>query len=239
MSGYLRRLAASARNPGRAIHPIVGSFYAPPKPESAPLAIEELAVAADQRLQPPVVSIDPAQRWEAPVVNIEPARRPEPANPDKADLLLPSVRPSVNPLRADAEATTLETEPAITAVLPAARSHKPAARLEQLGERTDRPSRLPEQAAAQRVFPVDAYQPLVESHHRHADAPPGFAAPARNENAPHGKPRQVSMPAHQPDEIQIHIGRIEVTAVPPPSRPQTNSPRKSISLDEYLKRGTH
>jgi hypothetical protein len=44
-------------------------------------------------------------------------------------------------------------------------------------------------------------------------------------------------PSHEADEIQIHIGRIEVTAVPPvPARPAPVPNRKSPSLDEYLKR---
>jgi hypothetical protein len=39
-----------------------------------------------------------------------------------------------------------------------------------------------------------------------------------------------------PDEIQIHIGRIEVTAVPPPARRPVKPQRHEISLDAYLKR---
>jgi hypothetical protein len=44
--------------------------------------------------------------------------------------------------------------------------------------------------------------------------------------------------AHEPDEIQIHIGRIEVTAALPqqPARPSAPPIRKSTDLGEYLKR---
>jgi hypothetical protein len=47
-----------------------------------------------------------------------------------------------------------------------------------------------------------------------------------------------SRPAPQPaDDIQIHIGRIEVIAVPPPApRAQAAPSRKGLSLDEYLSR---
>jgi hypothetical protein len=39
------------------------------------------------------------------------------------------------------------------------------------------------------------------------------------------------------DEIRIHIGRIEVTAVPPtPVRPVAPTPRRGLNLQEYLKR---
>ena len=42
---------------------------------------------------------------------------------------------------------------------------------------------------------------------------------------------------HEPDEIRIHIGRIDVTAVPPPVtvRPAARPERKSVNLDQYLK----
>lgn len=51
--------------------------------------------------------------------------------------------------------------------------------------------------------------------------------------------KKVSRPAERErDEIQIHIGRIEVTAVPQaPARPEAKPARKTLSLDEYLKRG--
>jgi hypothetical protein len=38
----------------------------------------------------------------------------------------------------------------------------------------------------------------------------------------------------EPDEIQIHIGRIEVTAVQPPAPRAPKPPDKAISLDAYL-----
>lgn len=40
----------------------------------------------------------------------------------------------------------------------------------------------------------------------------------------------------EPDEIHIHIGRIEVASVAPP-RVVAPPPRKSLSLDDYLRRG--
>lgn len=45
-------------------------------------------------------------------------------------------------------------------------------------------------------------------------------------------------PAPQPDEIEIHIGRIEVAAVlpQPAPRPPARPARKSLDLSEYLKR---
>jgi hypothetical protein len=65
-------------------------------------------------------------------------------------------------------------------------------------------------------------------------------------SAPLTASRMASSASHQnkartrqePDEIQIHIGRIEITALPPaPIRPAVAPVRKSLKLDEYLRRG--
>jgi hypothetical protein len=40
----------------------------------------------------------------------------------------------------------------------------------------------------------------------------------------------------QPDDIQIHIGRIEVIAVPPAAPRPSKAPDRSLSLDTYLSR---
>jgi hypothetical protein len=48
---------------------------------------------------------------------------------------------------------------------------------------------------------------------------------------------QIMRPPLQAEEIQIHIGRIEVIAVPPPATRSAAAPaRKGQSLDEYLSR---
>jgi hypothetical protein len=51
------------------------------------------------------------------------------------------------------------------------------------------------------------------------------------------QPRRAPAQRSEPDEIHIHIGRIEVASVAPPRVPAP-PPRKSLSLDDYL-RGSH
>jgi len=69
--------------------------------------------------------------------------------------------------------------------------------------------------------------------------PAGSAEPARIA-ADRGRTRSGGVPAapREPDEVNIHIGRIEVTAAqPPPLRPAApKAHRKAPSLDEYLRR---
>ncbi len=56
----------------------------------------------------------------------------------------------------------------------------------------------------------------------------------------HSEPlRQMQKPAREPDEITIHIGRIEVAAVTQSPVQPAPAPRvrKAMTLDEYLRRG--
>jgi hypothetical protein len=49
-------------------------------------------------------------------------------------------------------------------------------------------------------------------------------------------PRNSGPPLRGADEIEINIGRIEVTAIPPAAPRSTPPARKSLNLDEYLQR---
>lgn len=78
-----------------------------------------------------------------------------------------------------------------------------------------------------------SYQPLIAEavRARHPLSP--FESRRAVEAAP------VANAKREPDEINIHIGRIEVSAAPAPAPlPRvSNKARQSVSLDEYLKRG--
>jgi hypothetical protein len=124
-----------------------------------------------------------------------------------------------------------------------------------------RQSELPERFAFEPLIPVPAL--IVASYPRgteHPDSQPSDFEPdpvllrsqtwdgkadiaRRSEPVNRGTLRERSVrrepPARtQSDEVQIHIGRIEVTAVHPAAPPAARKPtRKSLNLSEYLSRG--
>jgi len=92
-----------------------------------------------------------------------------------------------------------------------------------------------EQAPGAQYTPLfDAIIPLVERQgDRGAPRPRQNGRPYPSRRSPQAVARQEGQ-----DEIEIHIGRIEVTAVPPPvvRAESSRTPRPSPSLGEYLKR---
>jgi hypothetical protein len=86
------------------------------------------------------------------------------------------------------------------------------------------------------------FEPLVAGDFPPATSAAESRARPRDPRAPAGgRERAAAVPAgapREPDEIQIHIGRIEVTAAPPPVlRPAAQkTQRKAPSLDDYLRR---
>jgi hypothetical protein len=86
------------------------------------------------------------------------------------------------------------------------------------------------------------YTPLVREGLRPAEAAlerdSSPLSPDRAKLGRTGPARHSAQVERSADDIQIHIGRIEVTAVPPaPTRPAVQPVRKSLRLDEYLRRG--
>jgi hypothetical protein len=99
---------------------------------------------------------------------------------------------------------------------------------------------------SQRIIPGGPYRPLVAEGLRPTEA---RAFQNWSSLTSEGRridkadlPRPVARPEREADEIQIHIGRIEVTAVQPlpagpaaSPRPAAPPVRKSLRLDEYLR----
>ena len=95
-------------------------------------------------------------------------------------------------------------------------------------------------AANQPATPA-TYQPLIAASQqppprlqpRESLPNPASARTAASEAARRRQPAQ-----READEIHIHIGRIEVAAIAQPApRPTAAAARRSLNLDEYLRRG--
>ena len=76
----------------------------------------------------------------------------------------------------------------------------------------------------------DPFRPVMKPT-RMSDAVISAAGPRDRARPHHGVPA-----VQQPDDIQIHIGRIEVVAVPPPAPRAPKTADRSLSLDTYLSR---
>jgi len=153
----------------------------------------------------------------------EPAELPHPAQPYEINITAESVR-SV-PVHAEAAPRpTAMPVPESRPVSSAAADSKPTK----------------EEHTSAIVF-QDRFTPLITKPmlpERPERAPAISMAPVSDARKEQSRPifEMRKQLQREPDEIQIHIGRIEVTAVPPPQAPRARKPEnRQISLDEYLK----
>ena len=231
MSGYLQRLASRALNAREAIHPVVGSIFAPAAPGGD---------------QPSFVLEEDEQVTVAPEPATGSASTP-PFPPSRAD-----VRPfEISP---DADAPLVPPEQSSAPRPPAVLRPADAPAQGETAVEPDLVAQLQPEPIDARGAPASAPRLLRVAHSAGRTTSPQPSARVAN-----GAPRDVPAPAqdrlarpvpapafHHPpaphreqDEIQIHIGRIEVTAVPPgpavapPARP----PRTAPDLAVYLKKG--
>jgi hypothetical protein len=240
VSGYLARLAASVNSERSAIHPLVAPLFASPQETAELPAVEEERFASPRR--PTEVPEAPAeahlpaikeQQIASPRRPTEvPEARPEARRPE---ILRPRTSSAANGTgepRSEQAAPVARTRPQAKPVLAA--PDETSSLSVPAGQFSARPLRNAEEAP-----PVaGSYTPLlvVNDIQNAAPSAPGSVKQLHTLSSPLHRPRRV----REPDEVQIHIGRIEVTAVAPSpsSRPPITPARKSPSLDEYLKRGT-
>jgi hypothetical protein len=240
MSGYLQRLAISVARPRPSLHPLVGSIFSGERQESAPPALiqnDASAFTDDQNLVPITRTVSHSPD--------DPPRRRDPAADDRveqrAGIALPTDDRRTEQRRSDPETfrpllppkTTevgvpemlRETAPGDVASAQSASSIVNAARTTHAAAE-DGPTADRQNAIA--PLPVGGWR---ESAGMLAGAAGDTGKTARAEFS---APSRQSAPS---DDIQIHIGRIEVTAIAQPTpRPATPPARKGMSLDEYLGR---
>ena len=246
MKGFLHRLAASATRPQARLHPFPESVYPAAREQSFAESIMRTEAAASSTL-----AVEHGAQPASPAASrtsirpIAPRKDSSEAQPVSASENAPQQHYSQR-LReterneARAASDSLETSDAAgrSSVSPTASS------------RTS--------SSASREFSLEAmssiaaeYVPIVVERAMQAgssDTPPLAIMRSQDvERAIASAARQARPAAQVPstahaapvagDEIQIHIGRIEVVAVPPPApRPAPAPARKGMSLDEYLNR---
>jgi hypothetical protein len=208
-------MVSNARTPSRSIHPMIGSRFSASRdgtPSEAPPAIDELLFSSPAEL-------DRKPAPETPPVRSQPRPAASEAFLQEAGKKpLETFEPLVAPLQES-------DEPAVAGLF-----HRPS--VEQ---------REPTAVDAE-VTLQHPYQPLIDEVTPHAGARMAFrnsaAEASRTTRGSRSNfPGRSPQPMREPDEIEIHIGRIEVTAVPQPvARPLAPPARKSVNLEEYLKR---
>jgi hypothetical protein len=222
MKGYLQRMAASAVRPQSGIHPLVGSIYAGRAFANAP---RDAAVES---------GLHEEERWttsqqlfgEERDARAEPDALPSRESAESEAAQRGSKPPANAAARREGriDAQRAPFRPLLAAAESESSGYDSAAdgeRQTRSGDGLEREDNTSESGFGA-LLPRESRSPLAVSGVRRA----------RSEAFQHSAPVE-----REPDRVEIHIGRIEVTAVPQEApRPAPTRPRKSLDLGEYLKR---
>lgn len=245
MSGYLRRLVDSVLHSHETVHPRTGSLFAPHRSEAnSPVELfgeSEMLAAHPAGSESSAVaeaaeSVDTADTARQPTARSGHPRQSEARSDRSQSPLLPSV--ANEPVRASEEAVHEEVaQPARSEA-----QHDNVTRAIEQPQRFAAPRAQHVVLDSKRGTSADGYVPLIPPT-RNEDASARPEASKLSAGASKMRPASVNLPAErshraerEPDDIQIHIGRIEVTAVQPPAPRAPKAPDRSISLDAYLER---
>jgi len=249
MSGYLQRLALGAFEPRRAIQPLSRPLFLPSQsplePEPPPMdpAARPDTSRAFRAPAPAPRAPAPARQASAPV---------PPHLPGDEDTGLHTVRPPES-RPADEFANQIPVSSLIrsfTPLLPSRQSEKATPIGEPLPAEEGRPRQvtgppvedrhMDPTAMPERSADVEQSEPPPAERAERKVSPDKFSS---RPFKPGGDRRARTSPRHadrggEADEIEIHIGRIEVIAAPPaPARPAPPAGRHGApSLDDYLRR---
>ena len=224
MKGYLQRMAASAVRPQSGIHPLVGSIYAgrafvdATRDAAAESGLHEeerwttspqpVGEERNPRVEPDASPFRESAKSEVAQRGSEPPANAADRREGRIDAQRASFRPLLAAKAESAESSGYDSAP-------------DGARQTRSGDGVER-----EDSASESSFGA-----LLPRESRSALAVSGVRR-ARSEAFQHSIPTE-----REPDRVEIHIGRIEVTAVPQEApRPAPTRPRKSLDLGEYLKR---
>lgn len=246
MTGYLQRLALSAVRPA-AIHPVRASIFSNSEDAGAPephATEEEIVTTASPARSTPDAPHSPIFRslptpgaGARPQSASLPAGNPPEHAPNEADHAAATRGEFLHQNERDAETARQQPEFLEQSERAVETSASPA--MEPAGEAPHARDRdVADQVRS--PSPERPFVPLLEVQVREPAAPAtwaGRSSPAAVSRYANESATRYSHPARmQPDEIEIHIGRIEVTAVqaapPSPATPRRQTP----SLDDYLRR---
>jgi hypothetical protein len=227
MSGYLARLIAHAKVPPASIRPIARPLFAPAPgpPAAAPPADEAVELSTTRRPGDRI-----AQSPQAPGA---PAR----LSAGGSSLDRSAIDSSSFERHSDSDRRNGMDREDVDGR--GGREFTPLMPMRE--ERLERSAETSSESAtdsATRSTPDQAIGPRLQDVSRSTAMQPLMPAPP-------SRPRLIAVPtpASPPpmDEVQIHIGRIEINAVPPASpRPAARAPNQShrgVSLDDYLRKG--
>jgi hypothetical protein len=245
MTGYLQRLAISVARPSPRLHPLVGSIFSGGRQEvAAPDLLQNDALAStdDQNLVPTTRPVSASTDGRM--------RRRDLPTDDRVEQHAGIALPTDNRLTEQRRGERGIFHPLLpgktpdvgVSVMPPFRGDVASAQSTLQDDRRDTSS-----ADATRMAQVPVEEGPTADRRNAIAAPPvselheraGMLAAVAGDA---GKPALVEFSAPsrrsaQSDDIQIHIGRIEVTAVAQPApRPAATPVRKAMSLDEYLGR---
>jgi hypothetical protein len=212
VSGYLERMAVAVLKPDGAIHPVVGSLFSPPRPAAAIEAVSEESVLPSEH---------PTPTRSSPLRYETDARAHREPKAEGRLARLSAVHQTTPPI---AERHAAAQSPALVSLMiPAQADHWD----ESLGDESLADREVISSTRAPAALVVTA-----------VDRRPAIAAIEDKTRPVTGSSRSLASHSRASGDIEIHIGRIEVTAVhpAPTSTTPVKQPRRAPSLDEYLKR---
>jgi hypothetical protein len=235
MSNFLQRVAAGVIQPQARLRPMLGSIFAP-----AALRSSEAALPAEAEIASQTSSSHRQEHIPPPTFNASIAA--------SRDRLLPTIVQadfsSVSPHRS----LNNDQLPLTTFATPS-ELRKPT-QAHPFTEDSDRTSESlkpaaahqPQMAGGQQPAPKpQPYEPLITTMQQTSSRlqprePMPTATTIRSSRA---EAARRSQPAQrEPDEVHIHIGRIEVAAITQQApRPAAAAARRSLNLGDYLKHG--
>jgi hypothetical protein len=258
MSGYLQRLVSTARTPDTAIRPVLGSLYSHSPYDGTAEGLHGVEETVVSR-QPDVTatsSLVPPHGIPAPSKSRSPRRGDSNLEPrvtvreaavsGSNNEAFQGIEESAHSGQPEGPKLSSETPASFTPLVAEAHGEQHAALVADFTSGpTIKPSEgdlRPLEGPSQQPIRQGPYAPLAPEGLRPAEAvlvrDSSSRSPDRGKIERTGPARHSAPVERFADDIQIHIGRIEVTAVPPaPTRPAVQPVRKSLRLDDYLRRG--